>query len=289
MASAMVASGQLDAIGAWPKWQVAIARTRWSERIALAGLVVITLIALLAPLVAPYNPQLPVGNPFQAPGGHYLLGTDDVGRDLFSRILVGVRLTWFPALTVVAVGVLIGSTIGLVSGAYGGWVDRILQRTTDLFLVMPSAVVAIAVIAAIGPGLLNTIIAISVFWWPWYSRLVRGEITAIAARPHVEAAHLAGAHWWRLLVRYQLPGALPTVVVTATLDIANVILVVSMFSFLGLGAPAPAPELGATTAGYLTFLTSDWWLPLFPAIAISLMAYCSNVAGDGLRAMLEGV
>jgi peptide/nickel transport system permease protein len=271
----------------WRRVRRSLSRTRWPERIALVGLLTITLVAIFAPLIVPFNPQRPVAQPFQHPSAAHLFGTDDIGRDLFSRVLVGIRLTWFPALAVVFVGVVIGTLIGLVSGAYGGWADRILQRLTDLFLVMPSALIAIAVVAALGPGLRNTIIAISVFWWPWYSRLVRGEVRAIAARPHVEAARLAKVSRRRLLIRYLLPGAIPTVLVTATLDVANVILVVSMFSFLGLGAPAPAPELGATTAAYLSFLTTAWWLSLFPAVMIFLLAYCSNLAGDGLRDMLR--
>jgi peptide/nickel transport system permease protein len=264
-----------------------LSRTGLSGRIALVGLAVITLLALLAPLLAPYNPQAPVAAPFQHPSGAHLFGTDDIGRDLFSRVLFGLRLTWFPALAVVFIGMVIGTLIGLISGASGGWVDRLLQRLTDLFLVMPSAVIAIAVVAALGPGLMNTVIAISVFWWPWYSRLVRGEVKAIAARPYVEAARLAKVSRWRLLTRHVLPGALPTVLVTATLDVANVILVISMFSFLGLGAPQPAPELGAATASYLSFLTTSWWLPLFPALVIFLLAYSSNLAGDGMRDMLQ--
>lgn len=264
-----------------------LSRTGLSGRIALVGLAVITLLALFAPLLAPYSPQSPVAAPFEHPSGAHLFGTDDIGRDLFSRVLFGLRLTWFPALTVVFVGMVIGTVIGLISGAFGGWVDRVLQRFTDLFLVMPSVVIALAVVAALGPGLLNTLIAISVFWWPWYSRLVRGEVKAIAARPYVEAARLAKVSRTRLLARHILPGALPTVLVTATLDVANVILVISMFSFLGLGAPQPAPELGAATASYLGFLTTSWWLPLFPALVIFLLAYCSNLAGDGMRDMLQ--
>ena len=262
-------------------------RTHWPERLALGGIMAITLVALLAPLLAPHDPMLPAGAPLEAPSLEHPFGTDDVGRDMLARVLFGMRLTWFPALLIVSLGAILGCLIGVVSGAYGGWTDRVLQRTTDLFLVLPSALIAIAVVAALGPGLWNTVIAISIFWWPWYSRLVRGEVQAIAARPHVEAARLARVSWWRLLIRYLLPGAIPTIVVTATLDIANVILIVAMFSFLGLGAPAPAPELGAATAGYLQFLTSAWWLPLFPALVIFMLAYCSNLAGDGIRDMLE--
>jgi peptide/nickel transport system permease protein len=271
----------------WMRTRRSMAKTRWPERVALAGLVVISVVAVLAPLLAPYDPQKQVAAPFRPPSWSHVFGTDDIGRDVFSRVLVGIRLTWFPAIVVVVVGVLIGSTIGLVSGAFGGWTDRILQRLTDLFLVLPSALIAIAVVAALGPGLLNTVIAISIFWWPWYSRLVRGEVKAIAARPHVEAARLANVSRRRLLTRYLFPGSIATVLTTATLDVANVILVVSIFSFLGLGAPAPAPELGAMSANYLGFLTTAWWLPLFPAIVIFLLAYCSNLAGDGLRDMLE--
>jgi peptide/nickel transport system permease protein len=267
--------------------RAALARTGWPERVAIGALVLITIVAVAAPALAPYNGQLPVAAPFQAPSAAHWFGTDEIGRDLLSRIVIGIRLTWFPGLIIVLTGAAIGSFIGLVSGAYGRWLDRVLQRFTDLFLVLPSTLVAIAVVAALGPGLVHTVIAISVFWWPWYSRLVRGEVKAIAARPHVEAARLAGAGRLRLLTRYVLPGAIPTVVVTMTLDVANVILVLAMFSFLGLGAPAPAPELGAMTAGYLTYLSSYWWLPLFPAGVLFLLAYSANVAGDGIRDALQ--
>jgi peptide/nickel transport system permease protein len=250
-------------------------------------LLLITVVAIAAPLLIPYNHQLPVAPPFQPPSTAHWFGTDEIGRDVFSRVLMGIRLTWFPALIIVMTGAVIGSLIGLVSGAYGGWVDRILQRFTDLFLVLPSTLIAIAVVAALGPGLAHTVVAITVFWWPWYSRLVRGEVKAIAARPHVEAGRLAGAKRWRLLTRYVFPGAIPTVLVTMTLDVANVILVLATFSFLGLGAPAPAPELGAMTAGYLTYMSTYWWLPLFPALVLFLLAYSSNVAGDGIRDVFQ--
>jgi peptide/nickel transport system permease protein len=253
----------------------------------MLALILITIVAITAPLIVPYNDQLPVAPPFQPPSAAHLFGTDEIGRDVFSRVLMGIRLTWFPALFIVTTGAIVGSFIGLVSGAYGGWIDRSLQRLTDLFLVLPSTLIAIAVVAALGPGLVHTVIAITVFWWPWYSRLVRGEVKAIAARPHVEAGRLAGAGRWRLLTRYVLPGAIPTVLVTMTLDVANVILVLAMFSFLGLGAPAPAPELGAMTAGYLTYMTTYWWLPLFPALTLFVLAYSSNVAGDGIRDVLQ--
>jgi peptide/nickel transport system permease protein len=257
------------------------------EQLALGGVVLITLVAALGPLLAPESVNLPSGLPLTGPSLHHLLGTDDIGRDVFSRVIVGVRLTWLPALVVIVIAALLGGAIGLISGAVGGWTDHGLQRLTDLFLVLPSTLIAIAVIAALGPGQTHTIIAISIFWWPWYSRIVRNETRAAVARPHVEAGRLAGASRSRLLLRYILPATIPAVVITATVDVANVVLVFALFSFLGLGAPAPAPELGAMSARALSDLTIAWWIPMFPAIAVFVLALTANIAGDGLRDMLR--
>jgi peptide/nickel transport system permease protein len=258
------------------------------ERAGLILLVLFTLLAIVGPLIVPYDPEQRVAQSFLAPSAAHPFGTDDIGRDEFSRVIVGIRLTWIPGLAIIASGVLFGGLLGLLAGAYGGWTDRIIQRFTDLFLVLPSTLIAIAVVAALGPSLLNTAIAISIFWWPWYSRIVRGEVRAIAARPHVDAARLAGVSETRLLLRHMLPGAVPTILVAATLDVANVILILSMFSFLGLGAPAPAPELGAMTARSLDSLTTAWWLPLAPALVVFLLALAANLSGDGIRDAREG-
>lgn len=267
-------------------WQTVASRTGRLERAALVGLLILTLVAVLAPWLTRHDPNALVGAPFLQPSAAHPFGTDEIGRDLLSRVVMGVRLTWLPGLAVIVMGGTVGTLIGLVSGALGGWVDTVLQRVTDLFLVLPSTLIAIAVVAALGPGLRNTVIAISIFWWPWYSRIVRGEVKALAAQPHYEAARLAGASRVRRLTRYLLPGALPSIVVTATLDVANVVLIVTLFSFLGLGAPAPAPELGAMTARSLGSLTSAWWLPLFPAGVVFALAFAANLAGDGLRDLM---
>lgn len=271
------------------RFRLAWRRLTRSERAACAALVAITAVAVAAPLVAPFDPSARVADAFLPPSTSHLLGTDDIGRDLFSRVVHGIALTWFPALAVIVLGVLVGTTLGLVSGASGGRVDRFIQRLTDLFLVLPSTLIAIAVVAALGPGTLNTVIAISVFWWPWYSRIVRSEVRAIAAQPHVEAARLAEVPRLRLLLRYLLPGAIPAIVVTATLDVANATLVLALFSFLGLGAPAPAPELGAMSARALGSLATAWWLPIFPALVIFALALAANYAGDGLRNAMRSV
>ena len=216
--------------------------------------------------MAPYNPIQPVGPinlPPLSPG--HLLGTDGIGRDLLSRTLIGIQVSWLSALVVVASGLLIGGTIGLIAGATGGWVDSVLlMRITDLFLALPGALVAIAIVAALGSGLVNTLIGVAIVWWPYYARIVRGEVKALAARPHVESARLAEVSRPRILLDHLLPGVIPTAVVSASLDIGNVVLLLAALSFLGLGQKAPAPELGADTARALSQLLSQWWVPGIP-------------------------
>jgi len=246
-------------------------------------------VALLAPWIAPHDPYIRVAEAYRPPSAAHPFGTDEIGRDLLSRVILGVRLTWLAGLAIILTSLLLGAFAGLLAGAAGGWVDVALSRLTDLFLVLPSTLIALAVVAALGPGLLNTLLAIVIFWWPWYARMTRAEILAQVARPHVEAARLAGVSGPRLLWRYLLPGAWPTLLVTATLDVANVVLILSLFSFLGLGLPAPAPELGAMTARTLDNLTVQWWLPIMPAAVIFVLCLAANLAGDGLRSSMRGV
>jgi peptide/nickel transport system permease protein len=252
-------------------------------------IVMVTLVALLAPLLAPHDPLRPIGIPFRGPGvGGYLLGSDTIGRDVLSRVLYGVRASWFAALAVVLIGLLLGGLIGLIAGAAGGWVDNLLMRITDAFLSLPAPVLAIAVVAALGPGFVHTLIAVSIVWWPFYARIVRGEVRMLAARPHVEAAKLAGVGRFRVALRHLLPGALPAAVVTASLDIGNLILTLAGLSFLGLGQSAPAPELGADSARNLTYLLQYWWVPVMPGLAVMVLALIGNIAGDSVRNLLDG-
>jgi peptide/nickel transport system permease protein len=263
-------------------------RVRSRLDVATAGLIgLVTVIALAAPVLAPHDPLSPVGVPELKPGqGGFLLGSDTVGRDILSRVLYGLRSSWLAALAVVALGLLIGGLVGLIAGASGGWVDNLLMRITDGFLALPAPIVAIAVVAGLGGGLFHTLIAVSVVWWPFYARIVRGEIRTLAARPHVEAARLAGAGRVRVAFRHLLPGAIPSAAVTASLDIGNLVLTLAGLSFLGLGAQAPAPELGADTARNLSYLLQDWWIPVMPGIAVALLALAANVAGDGVRNLM---
>jgi peptide/nickel transport system permease protein len=174
----------------------------------------------------------------------------------------------------------------LVAGSAGGWIDTVLMRFTDVFLALPGPVLAIAVVAALGPSLPHTLLAVAIVWWPFYSRIVRGEVKALAARPHLNAARLAGVGRVRLAVRHLLPGAIPATLVTASLDVGNLVLTLASLSFLGLGAPDPAPELGAMSAQGLPYLLTDWWVPVMPALGILFLALASNLAGDGLRDLM---
>jgi peptide/nickel transport system permease protein len=263
--------------------------TRPTAWVVVGLLALVTLVSVFARQLAPYDPIQPVGPINLPPLSHgHLLGTDGIGRDLLSRTLIGIQASWLSALVVVAIGLFIGGTIGLIAGATGGWVDSILlMRLTDLFLALPGALVAIAIVAALGSGLVNTLIGVSLVWWPYYARIVRGETKALAARPHVEAARLSGVGRSRIVTRHLLPGVVPTAVVSASLDIGNVVLLLAALSFLGLGQRAPAPELGADTARALSQLLSQWWVPGIPGITVLLLSLLANVGGDAIRNLIR--
>jgi len=255
---------------------------------AVSLILVVTIVAVAVPVISPHDPLVPIGMPLQAPGKNgFLLGSDSVGRDILSRVLYGVQSSWFAALVVVAVGLFIGGLVGLIAGTFGGWVDGVLMRITDGFLSLPAPVLAIAVVAALGPGFIHTLIAVSIVWWPFYARLVRGEVARLAARPHVEAAKLAGVGQIRLALRHLLPGAVPNALVAASLDIGTLILTLAALSFLGLGQSAPAPELGADAARNLTYFLQQWWVPVMPGLAVLVLALIANIAGDGLRNLMK--
>lgn len=254
---------------------------------AIGAFLLLVVVAIAAPLLATHSPVVPAGIPFLRPGHHgFLLGTDEVGQDIFSRVLYGLRSSLEAAAAVIASGVVIGGLIGLAAGATGGFVDDLLMRITDVFLALPGPVLAIAVVAALGPSFVHTLIGVSIVWWPFYARIVRAEVRSLAARPHLEAARLAGAGPVRRARRHLLPGAIPAVLITASLDVGNLIVTLASLSFLGLGAPAPAPELGAMAARGLQYLLQEWWVPVMPALVVFLVALLANLAGDGIRDLL---
>jgi peptide/nickel transport system permease protein len=255
----------------------------WADRVGLILLGLLVVLAVFAPLIAPYSPIVPSGVPFTPPlhAGH-LMGTDEVGYDIFSRVLFGLRTSLLGVLIVVSSGVVIGGIIGLVAGVAGGFIDSLLMRITDLFLALPGPLLAIAIAAALGPSYAHVLLAVAIVWWPFYARIMRGEVRALAARPHLEAATLAGAGPVRRGLRHLLPGAVPAIVVTASLDVGNLVVTLAGLSFLGLGAPAPAPELGAMAARGLQFLLQQWWIPIMPGITVAVLALAANLSGDAI-------
>lgn len=259
-------------------------RSRKLDYVLASMLVAFTIFALVARHIAPYDPVQLTGAPDLPFGSaHHLLGTDSIGRDMLSRTLWGLQVSWLSALVLVGCGLVIGGTIGLFAGALGGPVDYILMRITDLFLSHPGPLITITIVAALGYGLEHTLIAITVFWWPFYARMVRGEARSLAARPHFEAARLAGVSRLRLLTYHLLPGIIPTAVVAASLDIANAVLALAGLSFLGLGEPAPHPELGADAAHNLSELLIHPWEAILPGLAVLVLSLIGNVGGNSVR------
>jgi len=198
-----------------------------------------------------------------------------------------LRTSLVAAVVVIAFGVAIGGLVGLVAGTLGGWVDALLMRVTDVFLTLPGPILAIAIVAAMGPSLKHTVIAVAIVWWPWYARLVRNEVRALIVRPHIDAARLAGTRTPRLMARHVLPGTLPPVVVAASLDVQILVLTLAGLSFLGLGSPPPAPELGAMAARSSDYLVGHPLVPLAPGFALFLVAFAANLAGDGVRDLMH--
>ncbi len=254
----------------------------------IAFAVLLLLALAVAPPLLPNGTDELAGAPLTAPGGEHLLGTDEQGYEVLTRAAYGMRTSVIAAAIVIASGVLIGGLIGLVAGIAGGWLDALLMRLTDLFLALPGPLLVLAVVAALGSSLKNTLIGLAVVWWPWYARIVRGQVRATAAKPHVEAARLAGLGRVRVALRHVLPGAFSPIIVTASLDVGNVILLLASLSFLGLGSPDTTAELGAMTARGLTYLFTSWWVAVVPAFAVFVLAFVGNFVGDAVRDMVEG-
>jgi len=251
--------------------------------LAFACVGAVFLIAIFATVLAPYDPTVPAAEPLMAPSGSHLFGTDEIGRDVFSRVLIGMQSSWWGAMAVIASGVIIGGLVGLIAGLLGGWVDSVLMRVTDTFMALPGAVLAVAVTAAIGPSFTNTLIAIAIVWWPLYARIVRGEAHRLRTSPHMDSARTGGVSRFRLATRHLLPGVGPPTIVAASLDVGALVVVLAGLSFLGLGAPAPAPELGSMSARGLPYLFGSWWVPILPAVGVLTLAMVANFSGDALR------
>jgi len=254
--------------------------------VGVVGLLVV--LAALAPDLAPHSPYAQdLARRLEPPSIDFLLGTDHFGRDLLSRVLYGTRTTLIVILLVAALSAPLGLVLGSVAGYFGGWLDRALMRLTDVFLAFPKLVLALALVAALGPGLENAIAAIALTAWPPYARVARAETLSLRERDFVNAARMAGAGPWRIVLRHLLPLCVPSVVVRATLDMAGVILIAAGLGFLGLGAQPPSAEWGAMIADGRRFVLDQWWVAAMPGLAILIVSLGFNLLGDGLRDALD--
>jgi peptide/nickel transport system permease protein len=275
--------------GRWPAVWRRVRRIWHNRSAALGGALVLAwlLIALLAPLIAPYSPTAQkVTNRLKPPSAQHWFGTDELGRDVFSRVLHGARVSLPVALAVVAMTGTVGILLGSVAGYAGGLTDEVIMRVADAVLAFPSLILAIAITAALGPGLLNAALAIALVLWPEYARLVRSQVIALREMEFVSAATALGASPWRNLFVHILPNALPLMLVKISLDMGNAILLAASLSFVGLGAVPPTPEWGAmVAAGRHKFF--EWWIATFPGLAIFTAVVGFNFLGDGLRDLLD--
>lgn len=279
------------------RWQAAMGRA-WQlaglllrNPLAMLGIIIITalvLVALFAPLIAPESPVgQNLSNRLQPPGGEHWMGTDELGRDIFSRVVYGSRITLLIVALVAVISAPLGLLIGAVSGFFGGWVDKVLMGITDVFLSMPKLILALAFVAALGPGIENAIIAIAITAWPVYARIARAETLTFRQSEFIAATQMLGASNARVIVYHVLPLCTSSMIVRVTLDMAGIILIAAGLGFLGLGAQPPLPEWGAMISRGRTFILDQWWVATMPGIAIIIVSLGFCFLGDGLRDVLD--
>ncbi len=256
--------------------------------LGLGIVVAVVLMMILAPLLAPYDPnRLHLAVRLAAPDWRHWFGTDEVGRDLLSRVIWGSRASVTAGIVTVAISMSIGTSIGALSGLSAGWVDSSIMRSMDVLLAFPSFILAMALAAALGPSLINAIVPIAIVRTPFYVRLARAQALTLRDRAYVRAAVSFGSSPRHIVWRHILPNSMAPIVVQATLDIGLAILAVSALSFIGLGAQQPTAEWGAMVANGRAYFLDQWWYPTFPGLAILVTAMGFNLFGDGLREMLD--
>jgi peptide/nickel transport system permease protein len=263
-----------------------------ANRLAVVGLVIVLLllfVAAFATVLAPY--PYDIGDlrysSLKPPSWEHWMGTDDQGRDILSRIIYGSRLTLYVVVLVAVLAAPVGLIVGTVAGYAGGWVDTILMRITDIFLAFPKLILALAFVAALGPGIENAVIAIAITSWPPYARIARAETMTVRNSDYIAAVRLMGASPVRIVLRHIMPLCLSSLIVRVTLDMAGIILVAAGLGFIGLGAQPPLPEWGAMIASGRRFILDQWWVSAMPGMAILIVSLGFNLLGDGLRDALD--
>jgi peptide/nickel transport system permease protein len=259
--------------------------------VALAGLMLAIFLfaaVMAAPLLATHDPSAQdLANRLAKPSAAHWFGTDELGRDVYSRVLFGGRITLGMVVAVVLVVAPIGLGVGCIAGYIGGWADRVLMRVTDVFLAFPRLILALAFVAAIRPGVPSTIAAIALTAWPPYARLARAETLTIRGTDFIAAVRLTGASSFRIILRHVAPLCLGSLIVRVTLDMSSIILTAAALGFLGMGVQPPSPEWGAMIATARRFILEQWWVPTIPGVAIFLASLAFNLLGDGVRDVLD--
>jgi peptide/nickel transport system permease protein len=264
---------------------------------AMIGLIMVSTFLLIAVIegigdlfhvsLTPYNPISYRGDRYLAPNLQHLMGTDNFGRDVFSRIIASLPNDAAISFSVIAIALIVGLLIGSFAAFRGGILEEALMRVTDVFFAIPALILAITITVALGNGLLNITIALMIIWWPPYARLARGESLKVSHQNFIEAARFAGAGTPKIVFRHVIPNIIITMLVYATLDIGTVILVYSGLSYFGLGVIPPTPDLGRMVSDYSDYILTKYWLPVFPGLIIALLVVSYSIFGDGLRDALE--
>ncbi len=262
-----------------------------SSMTGLALVLLFLAVAALGPWLVPYPEDargaVHLERKLQPPGAAHWFGTDEVGNDVYTRVVLGARVSLQVGLVITLVGALVGVPLGLVAGVHGGRTGEVIMRVTDMFLSVPSLVLALAVVGALGPGIVNAVLAISLVWWPGYVRLVQGKALALREEAFVEAARAVGTGRLRIVFVHILPNCLSPIIVKASMDMGTAILTAAGLGFIGLGARPPQPEWGAMISHGRNYLPTWWWYSAFPGLAIYLTVMGFNLLGDGLRDVLD--
>lgn len=268
-----------------------LARALMHNPLAMIGLAIILLlliVAALAPWLAPYSAvQGELANRLQPPSASHWMGTDELGRDILSRVIHGARITLMIVLLVAVIAAPLGLIIGTVSGYLGGWVDRALMGLTDIFLSLPRLIMALAFVAALGPGIENAVIAIAITAWPVYARIARAEVLTFRSAEFLDAVRMQGASQMRIIALHVIPLCTSSMIVRVSLDMAGIILTAAGLGFLGLGAQPPLPEWGAMISRGRSFILDQWWVATMPGFAIVVVSLGFCLFGDGLRDVLD--